>query len=158
MQGLEPTSALLLSNSNRVGLELVVRDGEGAVMLAMARTFLQDWSVEHAEVAAILWALKVARQNEWGRVIVESDAQCIIRAINNLCQRRGDIQLIVEDVKQSSVEFDNISFAFCFRECNEIAYRLAKWATSSYCDEVWHDGDPTWISDLIVSDYPTIPS
>lgn len=87
-------------------------------------------------------------------MIVESDVQTLVPAINNLCQRRGNTNTIVEeDIRLLKSKFDSINFSFCFRECNEIAHKLdAKWTTSSFCDKVLLEGGPTWIIDLIVSD------
>ena len=78
-----------------------------------------------------------------------------IKKDDNL-QRRGDIQAMLEDVSSLVPSFEKIIFSFCYRECNEIAHRLAKWATSSFSDEVWLVGGPSWISDLIVSDSPNL--
>lgn len=44
-------------------------------------------------------------------------------------------------------------FRFCFREANNAAHRLARWAASSICLEVWLDGGPSWISDIVLSDF-----
>ena len=58
--------------------------------------------------------------------------------------------MVFEDVKHLKAGFDSLNLFFAF------AHRLAKWATSSYCDEVWLDGGHIWISDLIVSDSQNI--
>lgn len=47
--------------------------------------------------------------------------------------------------------FDNISFSLCVRECNEVAYRLARWASNSNIDNVWIDSSPNWIRDIVIN-------
>ncbi|KMS97072.1 hypothetical protein BVRB_7g179330 [Beta vulgaris subsp. vulgaris] len=140
----------------RVGLGMVARDENGQVLRAWSRTMSHDWPAEKAEAAAVLWATEEAIAQGWSNVVLESDAQVIINAINSRLQRRGDIQAMLEDVLNLVPSFETIKFSFCYRECNEIAHRLAKWATSNFCDEVWLVGGPSWIADLIVSDSPNL--
>ncbi|KAL2941351.1 hypothetical protein RDABS01_029701 [Bienertia sinuspersici] len=92
----------------------------------------------------------------YSKINVEGDALVVIQALQRRAKRSGPVQLLVEDAIALSSHFDSLSFGFCFRDCNQAAHRLAKWATSSFCDEVWYEGGPPWIYDIVLSDYALI--
>lgn len=60
----------------------------------------------------------------------------VIHALQNVGTRSGNVQLIIEDVLALIPYFESLLFSFCYRECNEVAHRLAKWVVSSFSDEV----------------------
>ncbi|KAL2902472.1 putative pyruvate phosphate dikinase regulatory protein, partial [Bienertia sinuspersici] len=75
-----------LSSSKSIKMQLIpkgrrktgmqqMRDEHGAVILAKAKTILQDWTAELAEAKAALEAISLAKDEEMGRVIIEGDAQ-----------------------------------------------------------------------------------
>lgn len=136
----------------KVGLGIIARDSGGNVVLTKSKTLVHDWAPGLCEARAALEAITTAKEEGWSKVIVEGDAQVIIRALQQVSKRKGQVQLFIDDAIALYSCFDSISFMFCFRECNYAAHRLAKWAVNQFCDEVWHDGGPIWISDVIVSD------
>ncbi|XP_021839114.2 uncharacterized protein [Spinacia oleracea] len=138
----------------RVGIGIVTRDMQGKVVFASSKTLLQRWGPEMGEAAAALVAIKVAKEQGWKDIVLEGDACTIIRALKGSQQRGSHVQLMVEDARSIMPSFDSISFSFCFRECDEVAHRLAKQAVSNFSDEVWLDGGPLWISDVLVFDTP----
>ena len=48
--------------------------------------------------------------------------------------------------------FSSLSFRLCYRDCNRVVHRLARWAVSRACDEVSVDVAPAWLEDALYSD------
>ncbi|KAL2937746.1 1-deoxy-D-xylulose-5-phosphate synthase [Bienertia sinuspersici] len=70
------------------------------------------------------------------KVIIEGDAQVVIHALQLKERRNGHVQLLVDDAHSLYNLFEDFSFNFCFRDCNQVAHRLAKWAACSFTEEV----------------------
>ncbi|KAL2936256.1 hypothetical protein RDABS01_006694, partial [Bienertia sinuspersici] len=140
--------AAINKDFGRVGLGIISRNSDGQVVFAKARTMCYDWSPELGEARAALEAMKVAKDEGFSKIDVEGDSLVVIQAYQRRAKRSGPVQLLVEDAIALSSQFDSLSFGFCFRDCNQAAHRLAKWATSSFCDEVWHEGGPPWKYDI----------
>lgn len=87
----------------------------------------------------------------WRDVIVEGDAQVVIRALQGSGSRSGLTQLIVEDTLDLKSHFDSIVFRFCYRECNSVAHRLARWGITQVGEYVWYDGGPVWICHVLAT-------
>lgn len=64
----------------------------------------------------------------------------------------GHVQIMIDNCLVISSYFSSLTFSFCLRSCNGVAYRLAKWAACGLSDEVW-DSAPTWIGDVLYSDF-----
>ncbi|KAL2906316.1 putative 4-hydroxy-4-methyl-2-oxoglutarate aldolase [Bienertia sinuspersici] len=128
----------------------------GEVVVAQARTLFKKGDAEMAEALAAKMALKLIRDQGWRKVIVEGDAQIIIRALQQKIRRSHYVQLIIEDVIHLSASIEEIVFTFAFHQCNEVAHRLAKWVVASFSDELWLNECLVWLSDLIVTDISSI--
>lgn len=122
------------------------------LVLTAARSLPFTSSVELAECYAADWAVLLASEQRWSHIVVEGDAALIIQALHGSLLRGLHEQVILHNVISRVENFDSISFSFCYRECNEVANRLAHWASSSSCDNVWLGYGPTWISDIVISD------
>ncbi|KAL2921326.1 HTH-type transcriptional regulator RafR [Bienertia sinuspersici] len=51
--------------------------------------------------------------------------------------RSSYFQATVEDALALVSSFNDVKFNFCFRGCNEVAHRMAKWTVTTYSDKVW---------------------
>lgn len=131
---------------------MIARDSKGKMMVAKARTFIQHLDSELAEVRAAVCAMQLAVEYRYKKVSFEGDALLIIKALQGASRRSGYVQLLVEDALAIASNFDQFRFEFCYRECNEVAHRLAKWAVSSFCDEVWLSESSSWLSDVLILD------
>lgn len=110
-------------------------------------------SVERAELSAIRWAVELAIEERWDNVIIERDAQSIIKALQGSISRDFHTQTIIENIRSISSPLQQLRFQFCFREANSAVHHLAKRALASICINVWRDGGPSWISDFVCSDF-----
>lgn len=104
------------------------------------------------ELTAVAWAINLAKEHRWRAVKIEGDARLVIEALNG--RRAGGLhsQTLINNIKSMLSFFTSISFSFCYRECNEVANRLARWATSNKCNLVWPRSGPLWIEDLVLAD------
>lgn len=135
---------------------MVARDIGRAVVMAKACTVINDWDPELAEATVSKLAIAAATEFEWKYIQVEGDSQLVIKALQKKAQRNSYVQLAVDDALASCSLFDHVSFIFCYRECNEVAHRLARWAAVSFCDELWFGECPAWLYDVVVSDVSSL--
>lgn len=111
--------------------------------------------MEIAEFNAFEWAAELVKDRNWGRVIVEGDAQNVVNALNGKLMRVIHTQVLVNNIKAAVSDLPSLSFSFCFREANYVAHRLAKWALASICSFIRLDSSPSCISDIVSSDLNT---
>ncbi|KAL2921592.1 Polyribonucleotide nucleotidyltransferase [Bienertia sinuspersici] len=151
-EGLEVFSMVWTPRVEVLVWGIIRRDKEGKVVYVRDKYLADDWTPELAEARAALEVVTAAKEEGWSMVTIEGDAQVIVQALQYKLTRRSQVQICVEDILAFRPCFDNITFSFCFRECNSAAHRLVKWEISQYCDEVWHDGCQMWISDIVIFD------
>lgn len=140
-------------DGGRIGIGVIARNNSGDIVLVKAGLAYARGDAERAEAMAALEAVQVARAHGvWQRIVFEGDAQTIVRALEGELQRRGDIQLYIDDVISLCSSFNWCKFNFCYRNCNEAAHRIAKWALASDCERVWVDEGPSWLQNVVISD------
>ncbi|KAL2902412.1 Uncharacterized protein RDABS01_027494 [Bienertia sinuspersici] len=100
-----------------IGVGLVARNSEGEVVLAKAVHLPYRWTTEVGEARAALEAIKVAKECEWDRVVIEGDAQVIINALQRGTMRSSHAQIWTDDALALSSAFTSLSFNVCFRDC-----------------------------------------
>lgn len=88
----------------------------------------------------------------WQKVDMEGDCRMIINALNGLGSRSFHIQTIIDNCRSLFPSFITVSCHFCFRECNQAAHRIAKWASGGLCQEVWVNSAPGGLVDILYSD------
>lgn len=111
--------------------------------------------MERSELKTFKWAMDLIKEQQWREVVIEGDAQNIVHALQGKIKRGFHAQIIVENVSAAASEIQHLQFNFCFREANNVAHHLAKWALSTISSSVWLDGGPSWISDFVHSDFST---
>ncbi|CAO2836998.1 unnamed protein product [Amaranthus hypochondriacus] len=144
--------AALNCSQDSSGLGVVARDGDGQILLSAARTVAASTEAELAELEAAAWVVQLAVEQGWDNVIVEGDARLVIEALNQERARGFYAQTLVNNIRFMASNLSSIVFSFCFRESNEIANRLAHWASKSNCNSVWIRSCPNWIRDLVLTD------
>ncbi|KAL5777671.1 hypothetical protein ACOSP7_010597 [Xanthoceras sorbifolium] len=114
-----------------VGLGWVVRDSEGFVLLSAVKPVMGGFSLEVAEVLAVLTALQVARDSGFNRVILDMDASTI----------DNNFLICVRHVRRSA---------------NRVAHCLTKFALSVGQQLVWLEDFPSCVGDLTSDDSRSI--
>lgn len=99
------------------------------------------------------WVASLVKEKSWGNVIIEGDAQLVVKALNGEITRNLHNQVLINNVRHNVSSVANCSFSFCFREANMVAHKLAKWAAANVCSRVWLNECPSWISNIVSSDF-----
>ncbi|KAL8550372.1 hypothetical protein ACS0TY_008988 [Phlomoides rotata] len=100
--------------ANKINVDASIKKGlEGVI------------DVDSAEALAVLQGLEFARQNRVDDVVVESDSQTAVFALN---QRKNDLSYfgwIIRDIGRVSATFERVSFVWIRRGANSVAHKLA---------------------------------
>jgi ribonuclease HI len=104
----------------------VIRDKEGQVTGSGAGHMMFPQSALHAEAETCLQGITTAMN--WGmtRVIIESDCQVLVIALNKEGYDRSPIGVLVRDAKLlARLNFTSFSFEYAHRNCNKVAHAMA---------------------------------
>lgn len=137
---------------DRIGLGVVARDDKGKILMAAAKSQHPCSSVEMAELLAAEWTVRLAAIHGWTNVLIEGDASGIIDALNHKYTRNLYAQTLVDNIGSLHSNFSSISYSHCYREGNNVAHHIAKWASCSTCSIVWDVSFPSWIHELVCLD------
>ncbi|KAL3820475.1 hypothetical protein ACJIZ3_006380 [Penstemon smallii] len=134
-----------------VGLGIVARDHEGAVLGWSSEKCDAFWDPLTAESIALLRGLELSIAKGWRHVILEGD--CVL-AVNGVLHHHSNnyfhpLGHIFEDIKLLAGNLDSFVCSHVFRENNSVAHALAKVAFSMFPSlfEL-----PCFIYDLVTND------
>ena len=96
----------------------------------------------YAEAEAIDWGLQIADCASLNSLVVESDAQEVVKLVNNNQGCRSEIYWIISEVQSMLEKFDSISVHYTHRSCNALAHSLAKLALKRLETIVWMGSFP----------------
>ncbi|KAK9208996.1 hypothetical protein WN944_001357 [Citrus x changshan-huyou] len=116
------------SEKQIAGLGAVIRDENGNVIAAAIKVSKFYGDVCFAEAEAVEWGLQVARNASIESLIVESDAQEIVKLVNTNRGCRSEIFWTISDVQNMLKNFSSVCVQYANRSCNAIAHSLAKLA------------------------------
>ena len=110
----------------------MIRDHNGSFLAATNQVICRVSEPEMAEALAVRWALKfICDQHFNKKVVIASDYLNLVRKLMQKSLDRSHIGAIVQDIKMMRNNFDDISFVFVSRNCNEVAHVLAKSANQT---------------------------
>ncbi|XP_042974746.1 uncharacterized protein LOC122306383 [Carya illinoinensis] len=138
--------------SKRMGIEVVIRDAKGEVLVSLCKTSFHSVSVAAAEVVALWRALILSTELNIGKAIFEGKAFSIIQAVCSSeerlewhGQRLGDIRELLRRRPLWRV-------IHTYREGNLVADFLAKFALNIDDEKVWIEDGPSGYESLILGD------
>lgn len=76
------------------------------------------------------------KERRWSNVIFKGDAQTVVKALQHNLPRGLHNQVLFNNIFDILSDVNSYSFSFCFREANNVAHRLARWAMASVCSRV----------------------
>ncbi|KAI5018161.1 hypothetical protein ZWY2020_043049 [Hordeum vulgare] len=149
------TDGAFSENPRRGGWGFVIRDSDGAVAVSGAgkMAFLMD--AVHAEAEACIQGLTTTMN--WGmtRIVVETDSKVLVDALNKEVYDRSHIGVIVRDAQMlAGLNFSNVSFRFCRRNCNKVVPSMAALGVSGVASSglLWPDDVPNDVVGVVASD------
>ena len=136
-------------------LAVIVRSDSGHVMNGWTKRY-DTTDPCTTEAAAILWAMELAKENNYLKILVEGDAKICIEAITEVATTiLGRILSLVNIIKVLALEFPTCSFCWVRRDANGMAHSLAKFTSSLpscfFCNSsnLPPSVHEAWIRDLI---------
>jgi hypothetical protein len=132
-----------------VGVGIIARDFMGRVCTARSLTIGQILDPAAAEAMAGVYAMMMGRELSCEGVILEGDAQLIVKAINMMTPCRGKYGHFIEDIQVGIRMRGNMSVIHTPREGNYAAHGLAQYATKHVVDSVWRDEIPPCIYGIV---------
>ena len=123
-------------------------------MAAYSQTIPLPTSIETMEVLAVRSAVSLAKELKFDQVIIEGDADVIIKAINSGGFLSSSFGHIIRDMKLLSSAFHNVSYNHTRRQGNRVAHRLARMACNFSPFQVWMEDVPPDVASVYLSDLP----
>lgn len=125
-----------------IGIGAVVRNWKGEVLLSMAKKIAASPTLEIAEAMAIMRGLTVAKEAGFSKIILEGDAQILMR---ELCYNEELLSCygqLLKDARKVMILFASCSINVVRRNANKLAHSLAQLAKSLVGTHIWMEHAP----------------
>ena len=142
------------NESEKVGLGVVIRNGEGQVLVAMSEQIIKPPSVEILELLAARHAVSFAAESGHEQVVCEGDSESVVNSLRGPGIENSWGGNLIRDIKSQSNSFLSISFAHVGRQGNAVAHALAQQARQSFLPQIWLECVPMDIMAFVLDDYP----
>ncbi|KAH9782560.1 reverse transcriptase domain-containing protein [Citrus sinensis] len=139
------------SEKHLAGLGAIIRDDQGTVIAAAIKISKFNGDVAFAEAEALEWGLQIARNASAKALIVESDAQSVVKLVNNKQGGKSEIFWIISEIQNLMRNFELVSINYTHRSRNAIAHSLAKLALEKCENVVWMGSYPSQLMYLFSS-------
>ncbi|XP_021726211.1 uncharacterized protein LOC110693398 [Chenopodium quinoa] len=133
------------------GLGVVCRDAEGRIVAAAKRKAAIA-APEVVEAMAVRYAIMLAHRLGYSRIMVESDAINVIKAVNSKEHGRSPIYSVYDDICIDRAKFEFCTFSHIKRSCNTMAHLIARWETGENVELVRLSSFPQGILSLAEMD------
>ena len=124
---------------------MIVRDHCGALLRGQAIWYGQTANVLIMEALAVRDGVRLACDIGLSKVIVESDAQEVVKLWRDRNQNRSVIAPILQEIEELSGSLQSFQLNFVGREANEGAHLCAKQATSTRRRCLWINYVPSFL-------------
>ena len=118
----------VFTQQNRAGLGVVIRDSEGAVMASMSQQVPLPTTVAQVEALAARRAAVFALEIGITKAILEGDSETIVKELLEPTPSLALHGHLLQDVKSLQNSFNFLSFTHVFRQGNNVAHAMARWA------------------------------
>ena len=132
-------------HTHQGGSGLGVRNHEGRLIRAQALWYETGMSAMAMEAFAARDGVRLASVLGFRRVIIETDAQLVVKQWDSLSVDRSEIATTLNEIQELSGNFDDFRLEFISREANELAHLCAKQCNSSRKRCLWINYIPTFL-------------
>uniref|UniRef100_A0A803PMU7 Reverse transcriptase domain-containing protein n=1 Tax=Cannabis sativa TaxID=3483 RepID=A0A803PMU7_CANSA len=150
------TDASLILGQAGCGLSAVIRDHNGALVVAETTFLTGCLSVMLAEAIAIKLGIKLAIRWSIKQAQVGSDSQSIIQAIHSAATNPTEWGQQVQEINKMRNQFQNLQFFFYHRNCKKVANSLAKRSRLTQKSEMWTKLLPNCAAASLIADLPSV--
>jgi ribonuclease HI len=140
-------------NENNGATGLIVRDHTGTLVRAQAKWYDQAASPLTMEAEAIRDAVCFAVDRGYQRVIIESDAQEVVKCWRDPRAGRSIIASIIQEIKELSDMFTSFNISYVSRLANQAAHSCANKASSERRRCLWLNYTPPFLVSILEKDY-----
>ncbi|XP_075658985.1 uncharacterized protein LOC142628832 [Castanea sativa] len=142
----------LFKNSDSVGLGVIIRDFNDAIISALSMSIPLPQSMEIVEALACRRAVQFAIKIGLHKVSFEGDATVVINAITNGMTNQSSYGHIIGDILAQASLLSSFDFCFVNQSCNRVVDALAKHAKVGLDLQVWLEESPKDIVPLVLDD------
>jgi ribonuclease HI len=128
---------------------VVLRDDEGVPIEAASFFFMQVTDPERAELLACQQAVRVAKEYDVRKLVLEMDCAGAVNKLRAQVLDRSVHGPLVEEIKTLLGEFEEVVICQVRRSGNEVAHRLAKEGCKNKCNSFWSGTFPDCILDVL---------
>ena len=144
----------MFAESEEAGIGVIVRDGKGDVIAALAEKLPFLGSVEVLEALAARRAAKFVVELGLSVAEFEGDSEIVWKALKAADGAHSAMGVIIKDTMSIVGSLRTFSFSHTRRQGNCAAHALAKKAIVSFPLLAWMEHVPTDISHIVISDFP----
>ncbi|CAL8160745.1 unnamed protein product [Prunus armeniaca] len=135
------------------GIGAVVRNDKGEVMEAMALPLANATSSKHAEIMALLFGMKFARDAGFSYILIDSDSQRVVNDVKKDEEESWALDgHLIDDIKRSMQQFEDVIISFSPRGGNQVAHFLARNALNCNTMVTWIEQVPLWLESIVNDD------
>ncbi|KAK0585459.1 hypothetical protein LWI29_028823 [Acer saccharum] len=138
----------------KVGVGIIIRNHLGEVLASCAQPILAALSPALAEATAILRGFIFASESGILPCTMESDAQVVVKLINNDNVPLSDIGIIIKDITSFMDAHPGCKVVFAPRQANSAAHGLAKLGLSLDNALFWIEETPSCVAPFVLGDCP----
>ncbi|XP_021721670.1 uncharacterized protein LOC110689242 [Chenopodium quinoa] len=131
----------------------VMRNFVGEALLAGAWCMEERWQPAVSEAMTLLVGLRVAVENGFRRIIVESDCIGLVNALQTRERSSSNVHLIYDDIYHVCNSLESVGWSFVHRVGNKVAHELAHYSPWTIGRKIWVSNFPCILS-LLNSDSP----
>ncbi|KAK2661981.1 hypothetical protein Ddye_000555 [Dipteronia dyeriana] len=148
------TDASIQTQSNCIGVGIVIHDRSGWVMGSSAQRIQACFTPQIAKAIAILRGVDFARDMGLLPDVVESDALGVVKHINDGTIISADVGLVLSDILHIMCLVGIESVLFVSRKVNMVAHYLSKMALAIDQDRFWVEEFPPDMGNLVQKNLP----
>ena len=149
--------AAFIVNNKKAAYGVVARNREGKVLAGKGQWLDVD-EAEIAEAITIKQRVKLAVEQRYQKVIIESDAKVVVERINGREKNRyWRTAIIEEDIKELLRNVKEVKVNFVTRNTNTEAHRIAQKTIKRMCPLGWIFQSPSFFVYVLCNDRLSAP-
>jgi len=145
--------AAISKETDKMGVRVVIRDGNGLVVAARTKVIPYIIDLAAAEAIAAGEAVVLAQDVGGSRILLEGDSLVIVLALGARDSSFRVYGQVLDDIKSLFSYFSLVEVQHIRRNANWVAHVLAKYALSQLLNNTWIAECPSFIQLLVAADY-----